>query len=746
MKTFLKLFLIFLISSQIRVDVVFGQTDTSGQSNVFELSIDEIINQKQKSQTSENQISTVSSRAETNFEVPVGASVVSKEMIMNAGCLTLPEALRLMPGVLVRETSPGNFDIRIRGFAGSPPAQDFTTNTENMILVMIDNRPVYNYFSGGTFWESLPIDINDIERIELVRGPAAALYGPNAAMGVIHFITQRSNQNGVYTRANLNFGNATNLFFNTTLGYRFNEKLDIGVSSNFGHLHRLPSSQFYSLFEKRYVDTELGSIIGYQTRAPLTEEREAYGFPSIDESLIRFAFNGFLEYIPTKDWAIDLRFGVQESTAIYPVSENTYIPLSTVVSETQYLNFKSKLFDSNLQFSYMTGEQEPGRGFLGGAYDFGLMDFNLDYDFKFGNFFLKPAINYRQAVYDDTEAGEDKDFVADSRILQGKSTLSNLGLSLRADYQLKNLRLIAALRQDKFNVQSAPFYGYQLAITYQIKQKHLLRMSYGKANRSLFITDVFTNYVDRNLLPSPSPPFQNISFGIQGNANVDLPALTSAEVGYRVKLNDKWSGDIEFFYAQGSNFLSRFVNFLPLNQSTLLLNFTTQNDLLSSTQTGSTFSLEYTGQKNQLRFFLNLQWTDLQNFSPFDNEADKSKNYDIRNYRATPNWFGGIYWNHHFSSKWRLNLNTYFFGNHEIWHRTERTFLQTEFEKNNFVRSGIGADVKAKVIFNAKLMFSPVKQLTTFVNVRNLFDQTGFEYYFTDKVGIGIMGGVNFRL
>jgi len=68
---------------------------------------------------------------------------------------------------------------------------------------MIDNRIVYSYFTGGTFWETLPVDIVDIERIEIVRGPASALYGPNAVAGVIHIITTKPDRKGLVFRTNL---------------------------------------------------------------------------------------------------------------------------------------------------------------------------------------------------------------------------------------------------------------------------------------------------------------------------------------------------------------------------------------------------------------------------------------------------------------------------------------------------------------------------------------------------------------
>jgi iron complex outermembrane receptor protein len=743
LKNYLIFPLFFIINLCLSIEGL-AQTDSSFLGKTYEFTVGDILNQVDKTTIDQNKISSVSSRNETNFEVPIGASVVSKEMIRNSGCITLVEALRLLPGVLVRETSAGNFDVRIRGFTSSAPAQDLVTNTENMLLVMIDNRPVYNYFSGGTFWETLPIDVNDIERIELVRGAAAAMYGPNAVTGVIHFITQKATRNGLFNRSNLFIGNQNNLFFNTSLGYQFNEKIGMGFSGNFGHLNRSQNASFYSFTEKAYVEEELSEILSYQTLVPLGEIREIYSFPNIEESYKRFAFNGFVNLTPVKNWQMDLKFGTQESSALNPISENTYTPLSNTFSKTQYIDFNSTIHRGNIQISYLSGDQEPGRGFLAGAFNFGLTDINANYDFKFGNLFIKPTINFRRAIYDDSKAGDDQDFVEDYKILQGKVELDNVGLSIRADYQLKNLRLIAAVRQDKLNVQESPIYGYQFALTYQIKQKHLVRLNYGKANRSAFVSDVFPDYLDRNLIPTANP---NVfaRLGIKGNPDVSLPAVNTLEIGYRLKLTDKWNLDFEYFHNKGRNYITRFISISPINQTTLRFDFNSQNDALEVVQQGITTAFEYNHTANQFRAFLNLQWTDLQKFSPFDLLVESNQTYDIKNYRVSPNWYGGVYWNHRFSAKWSINLNTYFFGRHEIWHRVDRTYLQAQFNQGNFVNKGTGAEIKTKLLLNFKIMFSPAKQITTFINIRNLLNQTNFEYYYTDKIGTNIFGGINFN-
>ena len=146
-------------------------------------------------------VTSASKKAESSFHSPLSTTVVSYDEIIASGARNIQEAMRLVPGVIVREKTNGNYDIHIRG-NNNIPDENLTVYTENsMTLVMIDNRPIYNYINGGTFWESFPIDIADVERIEVVRGAASALYGANAVTGVINIITKNPESEELHVNA-----------------------------------------------------------------------------------------------------------------------------------------------------------------------------------------------------------------------------------------------------------------------------------------------------------------------------------------------------------------------------------------------------------------------------------------------------------------------------------------------------------------------------------------------------------------
>jgi iron complex outermembrane receptor protein len=107
--------------------------------------------------------------------------VISAEDIRRSGIAVLPELLRLAPGVQVARLASGAWAVSVRGF---------NDEYSNKLLVLVDGRSVYNEFYSGVFWDTLNISVGDIERIEVIRGPGAAMWGTNAVNGVINVITR----------------------------------------------------------------------------------------------------------------------------------------------------------------------------------------------------------------------------------------------------------------------------------------------------------------------------------------------------------------------------------------------------------------------------------------------------------------------------------------------------------------------------------------------------------------------------
>ena len=137
----------------------------------FDLSIEEL---------GELRVTTVSRRAEAQNQAAASVYVITAEDIRRSGVTSIPEALRLAPGVEVARNGASEWTISIRGFS---------SDLSNKLLVLIDGRSMYSPLFAGVFWDVQDTLLGDIERIEVVSGPGGTLWGANAVNGVINIIT-----------------------------------------------------------------------------------------------------------------------------------------------------------------------------------------------------------------------------------------------------------------------------------------------------------------------------------------------------------------------------------------------------------------------------------------------------------------------------------------------------------------------------------------------------------------------------
>ena len=139
------------------------------------------------------EVSTVSRQASTIGKTPAAVYVITNEMIRRSGATCIPEALRMAPGVQVARIDANKWAVSIRGFNG---------RFANKLLVQIDGRTVYNPLDAGVYWEVQDVMMEDIERIEVIRGPGASVWGANAVNGVINVITKSTRDTqGVFAQA-----------------------------------------------------------------------------------------------------------------------------------------------------------------------------------------------------------------------------------------------------------------------------------------------------------------------------------------------------------------------------------------------------------------------------------------------------------------------------------------------------------------------------------------------------------------
>jgi iron complex outermembrane receptor protein len=130
-------------------------------------------------------VTSVSKRAEPLQEAAAAVYVLTAEDIRRSGARTLAEALRLVPGVHVARTSGQTYAISTGGF---------NSTSADKLEVLLDGRSVYTPLFSGVFWDVLDTYLPDVERIEVIRGPGATLWGANAVNGVINIVTRPSGE------------------------------------------------------------------------------------------------------------------------------------------------------------------------------------------------------------------------------------------------------------------------------------------------------------------------------------------------------------------------------------------------------------------------------------------------------------------------------------------------------------------------------------------------------------------------
>ncbi len=129
------------------------------------------------------EVITATKEPEVVWKTPAAIFVITQQDIQRSGAINIPEALRLAPGVEVARISSDEWAIGIRGFG---------SRLSRSVLVLIDGRSVYSTFTAGVYWEVQDTLIEDIDRIEVIRGPGGTIWGPNAVNGVINIITKNS--------------------------------------------------------------------------------------------------------------------------------------------------------------------------------------------------------------------------------------------------------------------------------------------------------------------------------------------------------------------------------------------------------------------------------------------------------------------------------------------------------------------------------------------------------------------------
>jgi iron complex outermembrane receptor protein len=697
-----------------------GQTADS--VDYYSLSLEELMNIP---------INSASKKDETLFDAPLSSYTITRGEIDKSGVTSIMEALRLAPGVIVREQTNGVYDIHIRGFDNIQRESETYTKTNTATLVMIDNRPVFNHNLGGTFWETLPIDLNDVDRIEVVRGPSAPLFGPNAVTGVINIITKRVEAGSASLTANVQAGTPGTTIANAWAGKSFG-KVSVNVSGNYQKRERFDEKYYLPGAQDYFSLEELNALIPQNPfGGPISSQ---YPDPSL--AMEKYGVNAFITYTVSDAVNFDLSVGTQRSEVHKIFLSNVFngaIPFTVNKSETSYFNLSGKIHGLDFRTSYLPGHDNLALEATPNQYDFDVYDFAAEYTLGLGKIgSVVPGFSYQNAVY-----GDEAYFTEGLTFLNGEKTeIGTASGFVRTDLKPADaLRIIAAVRVDKFSSHDDPRLAYELATTYKLNKNNLIRAAFTRSNSGSFIGNNFLNL--------QVPIGGGLTFARTGTENLDLFTVDMIEFGFRSQLSRSLQIDLDVFSQKGSNFTALLTtngvdpgngSFQPTEQRFL-------NVPTTATQTGATLSLNFVAsEKLQVKPFVTVQKTRTEDLPSAYIDPDLAAllgapvTYSNSDHENTPGVYGGYYINFQPVSKLALNLNGYFFGN------------QRQYDGSDASQTAEAGDIKGKVLANFKVGYQVTPQVSLYLNGRNLFNNRTREFYGADQTAGLYMAGASIKL
>ena len=450
-------------------------------------------------------------------EAPMAVTSLDRQLIEASGARTIPEVLRLVPGIVVGNSVNewGEESKLVVAYHGH------TDQYSKQMQVLIDGRSVYEPLLGGVDWNMLPINLEDIERIEVLRGPNSSSYGSNSFLGVINIITRHAAEDpGHYVKlragnhdiADLTYrygGNSGDLDYRVTVATQNDDGLD--ARENLG------SQQYSDEYVDNHDDIHTDAI----------DYRADY---QINHSN-RLTYQG--GYSRT-DLEIDENFSPQgirperDSETIHAHQflklENTADSKNTYVVQ-YYFNLQDKTDQSISKLVVVGG---------------GIDDFTLDLDF---------GLKSERHNLEFTHFNQTTDslrliwgFSAQQDISQSPYWLNDQGTIRRETYRLfansewridqQNLLNFGALleKNKTLGTEVSP----RLALIHKFNDKHSLRIGISQAIRSPFISEEFGNIVFSHELTSGGTPIgvTLVEQQLVPNSHIEHETIISREIGY----------------------------------------------------------------------------------------------------------------------------------------------------------------------------------------------------------------------
>ncbi len=539
-------------------------------------------------------VSTPSRKEEKLFKTSSAIYVITKEEIRRSGLNTVPELLRLVPGVQVARLNSNDWAVGVRGQKGR-----LTSN----LLVLMDGRAIYSPILGGTFWSQQSFILENIERIEVIRGPGATLWGPNAFNGIINIITKNSN----LTQNNLISG-GTGTEDKGVANLRFSGKIKKDFT------YRV-SAQYFKTDE--YVLSN-----GENARDNANGERAEFRMDWEKSLKNSFSFQG--AYSKNKFMNPGSDLGVPVSlTQPFAVQKDSNAILEEYYFLGRWKHTSSNQSDMALQLYYDYSNIEVSVNPRVHTFD---IDFQHRSSFWKNNEVLWGIGN--RTYFDRFNETFDTVFTSASRVtniftafIQDQITIVPNKLALTVGSKLQ------------INPYTKPLFHPTVRLTWTPNDKNTLWAAFSRPTKIPSRGEDNSGSIKTAIALSPDGT--PIVFSTSGNLNSDEYLSNNYEVGYRIQLNDNIFVDATGFYFDiEKNFSLRQETFFETNPQPEHL---VVANIIGNEGSGESYGIELATKWKVFDYWkLNFAWNWLERnqFPDFQNieEDDPKFQFSARSY------------------------------------------------------------------------------------------------------------------
>jgi iron complex outermembrane recepter protein len=465
---------------------VFANTD------IYSLDLEQLMNVE---------VTSVSKKSQTLMKSAAAVHVISQDDIRRSGATSLPEVLRGIPGVQVAQVDANKWAVSIRGF---------NDRFANKLLVMIDGRSVYTPLFSGVFWNMQDMLLDDIDRIEVIRGPGGAIWGANAVNGVINIITKSADQTQGTQITFLGGSQEKNL--SARYGGKLNDQTSFRLYAQGKHVENYNDMPQYQAND--------------QWRNFLTGFRVDSDFDSKNQFMLQGNYSVgtadqlAITHFVSRSNAIENQIDYQSGNALFRWTHNR--------SENNKWRFQAYYDHFN-------------RHSLGVTNEVNTLDLDIQNQLKpLDKHDVVWGLGYR-AVFDKLESNHIFAFDPSQRYTR------TLSAFVQDDIQLTNsVRFTLGSK-----IEHNSFTGFEFQpntrLLWEVNERNSLWLAASRAVRipSRSESDVRVNL---ETIPSGSPLFPPVRVSALGNKNLNSEKVYAFELGYRSQLTHAFTFDTALFY------------------------------------------------------------------------------------------------------------------------------------------------------------------------------------------------------